>query len=42
MPTDEIVAQHMTVQILPNDKGNPRGKLADAELHFTEGAAVQA
>lgn len=27
----------MTVKITPNDKGNPRGKLADAELHFTEG-----
>jgi hypothetical protein len=27
----------MTIKILPNDKGNPPGKLADAELHFTEG-----
>ena len=27
----------MTVKITPNDKGNPPGKLADAELHFTEG-----
>ena len=27
----------MTVTIAPNDKGNPPGKLADAELHFTEG-----
>ena len=27
----------MTVKIVPNDKGNPPGKLADAELHFTEG-----
>lgn len=27
----------MIVQISPNDKGNPPGKLADAELHFTEG-----
>ena len=27
----------MIVKILPNDKGNPLGKLADAELHFTEG-----
>jgi hypothetical protein len=26
-----------TVKIVPNDKGNPQGKLADAELHFTEG-----
>ena len=27
----------MTVKITANDKGNPPGKLADAELHFTEG-----
>ena len=27
----------MQVKITPNDKGNPPGKLADAELHFTEG-----
>jgi hypothetical protein len=27
----------MTVKIMPNDKGNPPGKLADAELHFAEG-----
>ena len=27
----------MTVKISPNDKANPPGKLADAELHFTEG-----
>ena len=27
----------MTVKIVPNDKGNPAGKLADAELHFTGG-----
>ena len=27
----------MTVKITPNDKGNPPGKLADAELHFAEG-----
>ena len=26
-----------TVKITPNDKGNPPGKLADVELHFTEG-----
>lgn len=26
----------MTVKIIPNDKGNPPGKLADAELHFGE------
>ena len=27
----------MTVKSTPNDKGNPPGKLADAELHFTDG-----
>ena len=27
----------MTVKIMPNDKGNPPGKLAEAELHFTDG-----
>ena len=27
----------MIVKISPNDKNNPPGKLADAELHFTEG-----
>jgi hypothetical protein len=25
------------VKISPNDKGNPPGKLADAELHFSDG-----
>lgn len=28
----------MVVKIIANDKGNPSGKLADAELHFTDGA----
>lgn len=27
----------MTVKIAPNEKDNPPGKLADAELHFTDG-----
>ena len=27
----------MTVKLTPNDKGNPPGKLADAELHFADG-----
>ena len=27
----------MLVKIVPNEKQNPPGKLADAELHFTEG-----
>lgn len=28
----------MKVKFFPNDKGNPPGKLADAELHFSGGA----
>jgi len=28
----------VVVRIAPNDKNNPPGKLADAEVHFTEGA----
>ena len=27
----------MTIKIAPNDKGNPPGKLAEAEVHFSEG-----
>jgi hypothetical protein len=27
----------MTVKITPNDRGNPAGKLADAEIHFSDG-----
>jgi len=27
----------MVVKIIANDKGNPPGKLADAEIHFTDG-----
>ncbi len=26
----------MTIKITPNDKGNPPGKLAEAEVHFSE------
>ena len=28
----------MLVKIMPNDKSSPAGKLADAEVHFTDGA----
>jgi hypothetical protein len=28
----------MIVKIVPNEKQNPPGKIADAELHFTDGA----
>jgi hypothetical protein len=27
----------VTIKIAPNDKGNPPGKLAEAELHFSDG-----
>ena len=27
----------MTIKFTPNEKGNPPGKLAEAELHFSEG-----
>ena len=27
----------MTIKITPNDKGNPPGKLAEAEVHFSDG-----
>jgi len=27
----------MVVKIMPNEKGTPSGKLADAEVHFTDG-----
>ena len=27
----------MTIKFTPNDSGNPPGKLAEAELHFTDG-----
>lgn len=27
----------MEIKIIKNEKGNPPGKLADAELHFTDG-----
>jgi hypothetical protein len=29
--------RNMTVKIVSNEKGNPPGKLADAELHFSDG-----
>jgi hypothetical protein len=30
----------MTIKIVPNEKGNPPGKLADAELHFDAAEGV--
>ena len=32
-----IQADSVTVKITANDRGNPAGKLADAELHFADG-----
>src|SRR5213082_3144541 len=37
MITNATTTAAMTVKISPNDKGNPPGKLADAELHFSDG-----
>ena len=31
------VTKNVTVKFLPNDKGNPPGKLADVEIHFADG-----
>ena len=37
MATTHTTTDNLTVKIVPNDKGNPPGKLADAEVHFTDG-----
>src|SRR5439155_2884147 len=37
MATTATNTMTMTVKITMNDRGNPPGKLADAELHFTAG-----
>ena len=37
MATTDTTTSNLTVRITPNDKGNPPGKLADAELHFHGG-----
>lgn len=37
MASTATTTANMTVKIVMNDRGNPAGKLADAELHFTEG-----
>ncbi len=37
MATTHTTASNLTVKIVPNDKGNPPGKLGDAELHFSDG-----
>jgi hypothetical protein len=38
MATTHTPTANVIVKIVVNDKGNPPGKLADAELHFTDGA----
>ena len=37
MATTETTSANFTVRIIMNDRGNPPGKLADAELHFSDG-----
>src|ERR687892_314907 len=37
MANTHTTTANMTVKIVANDKGNPPGKLADAELHFNDG-----
>ena len=37
MVSTVTTAATMTVKITMNDRGNPPGKLADAELHFSDG-----
>ena len=36
-PFEEIKNANVAVKFVVNEKGNPPGKLADAELHFTSG-----
>jgi hypothetical protein len=40
MAKTQSTPANMTVKILVNDKGNPPGKLAEAELHFSDGPLV--
>jgi hypothetical protein len=37
MATTETTAANFTARIVMNDRDNPPGKLADAELHFSDG-----
>jgi hypothetical protein len=37
MATTNTVNANVTVKFVVNEKGNPPGKLADAELHFNDG-----
>jgi hypothetical protein len=38
MAKTHTTTSNLTVKIVVNDKGNPPDKLADAELHFGDGA----
>ena len=37
MATTHTTPANLSVKIIANDRGNPPGKLADAELHFSDG-----
>ena len=37
MAKTQTTTANLTVKIIANDRGNPAGKLADAELHFSDG-----
>jgi hypothetical protein len=37
MAKTHTTTANLTVKIIANDRGNPPGKLADAELHFGDG-----
>ena len=37
MTTTQTTRSNLSIKISPNEKGNPPGKLADAELHFNDG-----
>ena len=37
MANTSTTTANMTVKIVVNEKNNPAGKLADAELHFSDG-----
>ena len=37
MATTALTNAALTVKVTMNDRGNPAGKLADAELHFGDG-----
>jgi hypothetical protein len=38
MANTQTTTASMTIKFVVNEKGNPPGKLADAELHFSDGA----